>query len=51
AAVWPFVERAAARKLSTRVGLEDGKGLPDGGIAAGNAALVAAAATIYRAGR
>ncbi|TIW73122.1 MAG: 3-keto-5-aminohexanoate cleavage protein, partial [Mesorhizobium sp.] len=51
ATMWPFVQRAAGRKLSTRVGLEDGKELPDGGIAAGNAALVAAAVTIYRAGR
>ncbi|RVC74519.1 3-keto-5-aminohexanoate cleavage protein, partial [Mesorhizobium sp. M4A.F.Ca.ET.022.05.2.1] len=51
ATVWPFVERAAARNLSTRVGLEDGKHLPDGSVAAGNAALVAAAVTIYRAGR
>jgi len=48
ATVWPFVERAAARKFSTRVGLEDGKHLPDGSIAAGNPALVAAAVRIYR---
>lgn len=49
ATVWPFVERAAARKLSTRVGLEDGKELPDASVAEGNAALVAAAVAIYRA--
>ncbi|MBZ9989400.1 3-keto-5-aminohexanoate cleavage protein [Mesorhizobium sp. BH1-1-5] len=48
ATVWQFVERAAARQLSTRVGLEDGKELPDGSVAAGNAALVAAAVGIYR---
>jgi uncharacterized protein (DUF849 family) len=48
ATVWPFVERAAARKLSTRVGLEDGKALPDASVAAGNAALVAAAVAIFR---
>ncbi|RWL97898.1 MAG: 3-keto-5-aminohexanoate cleavage protein [Mesorhizobium sp.] len=48
ATVWPFVERAAARKFSTRVGLEDGKQLPDGNVADGNAALVAAAVRIYR---
>ncbi|RJT29637.1 3-keto-5-aminohexanoate cleavage protein [Mesorhizobium waimense] len=51
ATVWPFVERAAARKWSTRVGLEDGKELPDGTVAAGNAALTAAAVAIFRAGR
>ncbi|UVK37874.1 3-keto-5-aminohexanoate cleavage protein [Mesorhizobium sp. AR10] len=51
ATVWPFVERAAARKWSTRVGLEDGKELPDGTIASGNAALTAAAVAIFRAGR
>ncbi|TGP57264.1 3-keto-5-aminohexanoate cleavage protein [bacterium M00.F.Ca.ET.230.01.1.1] len=51
ATMWPFVEKAAARKLSTRVGLEDGKALPDGSVADGNAALVAAAAQIFRAAR
>jgi uncharacterized protein (DUF849 family) len=50
ATVWRFVERAAARKWSTRVGLEDGKDLPDGSVAAGNAELVAAAVAIFRAG-
>ncbi|RUW25669.1 3-keto-5-aminohexanoate cleavage protein, partial [Mesorhizobium sp. M1A.F.Ca.IN.020.06.1.1] len=48
ATVWPFVERAAARKFSTRVGLEDGKELPDGTVADGNAALVKTAVRIYR---
>jgi uncharacterized protein (DUF849 family) len=44
--VWPMVEMAAARGLATRVGLEDGWDLPGGALAAGNAALVAAAARI-----
>ncbi|OHV86255.1 3-keto-5-aminohexanoate cleavage protein [Mesorhizobium sp. ORS 3428] len=48
ATVWPFVERAAGRRFSTRVGLEDGKELPDGTVADGNAALVKAAVGIYR---
>jgi uncharacterized protein (DUF849 family) len=51
ATVWPFVHRAAERNWSTRVGLEDGKELPDGTIASGNAALTAAAVAIFRAGR
>lgn len=49
--VWPFVRRAAERNWSTRVGLEDGKELPDGAVASGNAALTAAAVAIFRAGR
>ena len=48
--VWPFVERARKRAWSTRVGLEDGKHLPDGTVAADNAAIVAAAVAIFRAG-
>jgi uncharacterized protein (DUF849 family) len=51
ATVWPFVHRAAERRWSTRVGLEDGKELPDGTTASGNAALTAAAVAIFRAGR
>ncbi|TJW81351.1 MAG: 3-keto-5-aminohexanoate cleavage protein, partial [Mesorhizobium sp.] len=51
ATVWPFVKRAAERHWSTRVGLEDGRQLPDGTTASGNAALTAAAAAIFRAGR
>ncbi len=43
ATVWRFVALAAARRWSTRVGLEDGKTLPNGATAADNAALVAAA--------
>jgi uncharacterized protein (DUF849 family) len=46
--VWPFVSRAARDGFSTRVGLEDGAALPDGTLAAGNAALVAAAAGLMR---
>jgi uncharacterized protein (DUF849 family) len=41
--VWRFVARAAERRFSTRVGLEDGCLLPDGAMAPDNAALVAAA--------
>lgn len=51
ATVWPFVHRAAERNWSTRVGLEDGKELPDGTVAFGNAALTAAAVAIFQAGR
>ncbi|MCP9232667.1 3-keto-5-aminohexanoate cleavage protein [Mesorhizobium sp. LMG 17147] len=51
ATVWPFVHRAAERRWSTRVGLEDGKELPDGTIAPGNAALTAAAVAIFETGR
>lgn len=46
--VWPFVQLARKRMWSTRVGLEDGKHLPDGTIAANNAAIVAAAVAIFR---
>ncbi len=49
--VWPLVRRAAARRWSTRVGLEDGKALPDGTAAPDNAALVRAAVEIYRQAR
>ena len=49
--VWHFARRAAARRWSTRVGLEDGNTLPDGAPAADNAALVRAAVEIYRQGR
>src|SRR5665213_983720 len=43
ATVWPFVTVARQRRWSTRVGFEDGKHLPDGTVASGNEALVAAA--------
>ncbi|CAN7392384.1 3-keto-5-aminohexanoate cleavage protein [Rhizobium leguminosarum] len=46
--VWPFVRLARERRYSTRVGLEDGKHLPDGTIASDNAALVTAAVAIFR---
>jgi uncharacterized protein (DUF849 family) len=49
ATVWPFVAIARQRQWSTRVGLEDGKYLPDGAIASGNTELVAAAVAIFRA--
>lgn len=48
ATVWPFVELARQRRWSTRVGLEDGRHLPDGTVASGNAALVAEAVAIFR---
>lgn len=48
--VWPFVERARQRRWSTRVGLEDGKHLPDGTVAPDNAALVAKAIDMFRSG-
>jgi uncharacterized protein (DUF849 family) len=51
ATVWQFVELAYQRQWSTRVGLEDGKNLPDGTTAADNAALVAAAVAVFRQGR
>lgn len=49
ATVWPFVERARRQCWSTRVGLEDGKHLPDGTVAEDNADLVRAAVAIFRA--
>ncbi|WP_237216394.1 3-keto-5-aminohexanoate cleavage protein [Falsiroseomonas oryziterrae] len=39
---WPMARRAAALGLMLRLGLEDVAELPDGGVAPGNAALVAA---------
>jgi uncharacterized protein (DUF849 family) len=48
AMLWRFVVQAGERRLSTRVGLEDGRLLPDGTIASGNPAMVAAAVEIYR---
>lgn len=46
--VWPFVKLAAERRWSTRVGLEDGRKLPDSTTASGNAELVTAAVDIFR---
>lgn len=48
ATVWRFVELAHRKRWSTRVGLEDGKTLADGGTARDNAAIVEAAAAIFR---
>lgn len=48
ATVWPFVRLAKERCYSTRVGLEDGKLLPSGEVAANNVELVAAAVAIFR---
>ena len=48
ATVWPLAALARQRLWSTRVGLEDGRFLPDGTTAAGNAALIAAAIAMFR---
>jgi uncharacterized protein (DUF849 family) len=45
---WPLVREAAARRYSTRIGLEDVKLLPDGTETADNSALVQAALSIMR---
>ena len=46
--VWHFARMAAGRRWSIRVGLEDGRLLPDGTLAADNAVMVRAAVEIYR---
>jgi uncharacterized protein (DUF849 family) len=51
ATVWRFVDLAAERGFSTRVGLEDGAMMPDCVLAADNAALVAAALRRMRKGQ
>ena len=51
ATVWRFVARAAERRFSTRVGLEDGCLLPDGAMTPGNAALVTAAVGLFAGSR
>ena len=48
ATVWRFVALAAERRWSTRVGLEDGKTLPNGETATDNADIVAAAIEAFR---
>ena len=48
ATIWHFVEVAARRRWSTRIGLEDGRTLPDGKLTANNAAMIAAARSIRR---
>jgi uncharacterized protein (DUF849 family) len=45
---WALVAAAARHRMSTRIGLEDTDRLPDGNVAADNAALVAAAVRIMR---
>jgi len=43
ATVWDFYREALAQNLDGRIGLEDGKHLPSGTVADGNAALIRAA--------
>jgi uncharacterized protein (DUF849 family) len=50
ATAWDFVNLARERNLSTRIGLEDCRDMPDGRRASGNPALVAEAVGIYRRG-
>lgn len=50
AMMWPLIDRAFARRYATRVGLEDGRLLPDGRMAPNNAELVAAALERRRLG-
>jgi uncharacterized protein (DUF849 family) len=51
ATVWPFVDLARQKRWSTRVGLEDGRTLPDGTLAQDNAAIVAAGVAVFRSER
>ncbi|TDH35903.1 3-keto-5-aminohexanoate cleavage protein [Pseudohoeflea suaedae] len=48
ATIWDLVRMARRCNWSTRIGLEDGKHMPDGSQASGNRALVAAAIAICR---
>jgi uncharacterized protein (DUF849 family) len=48
ATVWQFIGRCAREGYATRIGLEDGKLLPDGRLAGSNAELVAAAVAMMR---
>ncbi|WP_371346891.1 3-keto-5-aminohexanoate cleavage protein [Ancylobacter sp. IITR112] len=48
ATVWPLYQDALMRGLDGRIGLEDGKHLPDGSEAADNAALIKAAFRLAR---
>ena len=43
ATMWDFYREALAQNLDARIGLEDGKHLPSGTVAEGNAALIRAA--------
>lgn len=45
---WPAIELAGRWSLDTRIGLEDCLTMPDGAVAPGNGALVAAAVRLYR---
>jgi uncharacterized protein (DUF849 family) len=45
---WPLLEHAGRRGVQTRIGMEDTLKLPDGSVASGNAALVAAAVEILQ---
>jgi uncharacterized protein (DUF849 family) len=49
ASAWALLEVAAARGYEARIGFEDTLRLPDGGLAADNAALVGAARRILAA--
>jgi len=49
--VWACVAEAARLDLSTRVGFEDGRSLPDGSVAQDNASLVRAARQYFTASR
>lgn len=51
ATIWHFVNLAAQRGFSTRIGLEDGKLMPDGSPAPDNAAMIRAAREISQAGQ
>jgi len=48
ATMWDFYREALAQGLDARIGLEDGKHLPDGTVAEGNAALIRAARALVR---
>jgi uncharacterized protein (DUF849 family) len=48
ATVWPLARHALAHGLSIRLGLEDGRDLPDGTRAADNAAIIRAGAGLMR---
>jgi len=48
ATMWPLYHDALLRELDSRIGLEDGKLLPNGTEAADNAALIKAAMLMAR---
>ncbi|SOE08849.1 uncharacterized protein SAMN05877838_0580 [Hoeflea halophila] len=48
ATAWDFVRLARKHNWSTRIGLEDCRQMPDGSLAASNAALATAAVAIFR---